>query len=156
MKLLKKVCSLCLIFILPFILCSCKNTKPSETKSLYGVLIYQDAPGNDTYQTDKNNIKTLISVNDSKFSTDNLFSLYFNCEDSTNTNTTHILNEDSLSLEIYLETTEISTCLIYKDKDGEISYSNFKTTTILENDTTIYSLNDFKIIASKNLSHKKG
>lgn len=157
MNLLKKICTMCIVFVLPFITCSCNNSKPTNANSLFGILIYQKVPDNENYESNKDNIKNFASINDSTISTSNLYLLYFNYETPSNTNTTHVLdNNNKLSLEIYLETTEITACLIYKDKNNILSYSNFITTPITEENTTIYILDNLTITVSKNLSYKKG
>ena len=156
MKILKKVCTLCLIFVLPFITCSCKDTNNKNTKSLCGVLIYQNALGNQNYESEKDDIKSLISISDSKFSTTNEFLIYFNFNNSSNTNTTYALSNNSLVLEIFLETTEVTTCLIYKDTHGNLSYSKQKAQSVTDADLIIFESDTMSISISKNLSYKKG
>ena len=156
MKILKKICTLCLIFVLPIITCACKNTNNKNAKFLCGVLIYQNALGNQNYNSEKDNIKSLITINDSEISTTNEFVLYFNFNDSTNTNTTYTLSDNSLTLEIFLETTEITACLIYKDVDGNLSYSKQTTLSVDDSDLIIFESDTMSISVSKNLSYKKG
>ena len=156
MNYIKKACVICLIFILPFITSACKNQQEQDNLTLYGILIYQKVPTNEDYESDKSKIKNLITIENSTISTNDLFLLYFNYNNQTNTNTTYALNENELNLEIYYETTEITSCLMYKDKNGNLQYSDFTTKSIDENDTIIHTLTNLTIVVSKSLSHKKG
>ena len=156
MNLIKKIYTLCLALVLPFIFCACNKTNPPSNLSLYGVLIYQKTETNEAYENNKLNVEKLVTIKDSTISTNNTYLLYFNYDNNTNTNTTHILEDDTLSLEIFIETTEITTCLIYKDEDNNLYYLDTKTHTITNENTTIYNLTNHTIIVSKNLSYKKG
>ncbi len=156
MNILKKICTLCFIFILPLTFCACNKTDLSENNSLYGVLIYQNIPGNENYETLKDDISSIITISNSTLSTTDISLLYFNCENFENTNTTYTLNNKTLNLEIYLETTEVSVCLIYKDKNDKLNFSNTITKSITKENTNIYELDNLTITASKNLTYKKG
>ena len=131
--------------------------------SLFGVLIYQNLPTNNDYMIDSKPdiLKTLVSTDNLLLSTENIFMLYYNFTNNPNTNTTfnfeNSQNKNSLCLEIFAETTNISTCLIFKDNDGSLYFCNFANKSVNSDEPQVlYNLDHLKISIAKNLSYKKG
>ena len=132
-----------------------------KTISLLGILIYQNLPGNNDYLNNNTNLKTLVSITNSNFSTENIFTLYYNFTNNSNTNTLFYLSDsqykDILTLEIFSETTHISTCLVFNDNESTLYYCNFSSKIIDSNDTKLlYNLDDLVINTTKYLSYEKG
>jgi hypothetical protein len=156
MKILKKIGLLCLVFILPLFTSACSKPTPPSTDTILGVLIYQNVPTNNDYETNKNNINSLVTVSNSTISTTDIHMLYFNTEDNSNSNTEYLFEDNLLFLEIFEETTEVSACLIYKDKNNNLYFSHQTIKTISADDITLFTLNNMSICISKDVSYKKG
>ena len=136
-----------------------------ENISLFGILIYQNVSGNNNWDnlvSNPNEIKSLVSISNETVTTNETFLTYLNfSKGGINSNTNHIFNntdtKNTLSLELFLETTEIISCLIYTDENNNIYFCNFIDTLQITNENILlYELDNINIYLSKNLSYKKG
>lgn len=131
-----------------------------ETFNLFAVIVYQNTNNSEEWLNlleTPTELEKMITINTDNVTTSNTFLIYATfADDKINSNTnSKTVNDSKLTvyLELFLETTDVVSALVYKSENETLVFENYLNCSV-DDCKVLYDLNDYQIILDKSLAFR--